>query len=102
MYSLASERLNQLATRYLPLLRTVYYSALNVRNFLMSVCLYFSKAFDKVDHSILLKKLYRYGFRGHIHSCFKSYLEGRHQFVDISGCCSEKLQILQEFRKVGF
>ena len=69
------------------------YSALNDRNFLMSVFLDFSKAFNTIDHNILLKKLYRYGFRGHIHSWFKSYLEGRHQFVDISGCCSKKLPI---------
>ena len=64
----------------------------------MSVFLDFNKAFDTVtvDHSILLKKLYRYDFRGHIHSWFISYLDGTHQLVDISGCCSEKLPITKD------
>ena len=78
------------------------YSAVNDRNFLMSVFLDFNKSFIYIhiyiyiytaDHSKLLKNIYRYGFRGHIHSWFKSYLEGRHLFVDISGCFSGKLPI---------
>ena len=39
------------------------------------------KAFDTVDHHILLKKLYAYGIRGHIIKWFESYLYDRSQYV---------------------
>ena len=43
-----------------------------------------TKAFDTVDHNILLQKLYNYGIRGNIHSLFKSYLSNRQQFVKVN------------------
>jgi len=42
-----------------------------------------SKAFDCVSHEILLRKLYRYGFRGVPLSWFSSLLLGRRQRVFI-------------------
>ena len=41
------------------------------------------KAFDTVDHSILLAKLYSYGIRGMAYDWLVSYLSNRSQFVYI-------------------
>ena len=41
----------------------------------------FRKAFDTVDHHILLEKLYHYGIRGSAFDWFASYLNDRKQFV---------------------
>lgn len=46
------------------------------------------KAFDSVNHSILLAKLYDYGFRGRIHKLLKCYLSDRQQRVVIDGFVS--------------
>ena len=39
------------------------------------------KAFDTVDHNILLQKCYRYGLRGPIYNILKSYLSNPMQYT---------------------
>ena len=48
------------------------------------------KAFDTVDHKILLKKLYHYGIRGAALDLLSSYLSNRFQFVTVNGVSSKK------------
>ena len=48
------------------------------------------KAFDTVDHSILLHKLYHYGIRGIINDWFSSYLSVRMQSTQIGSIVSSK------------
>ena len=51
------------------------------------------KAFDTVDHKILLKKLSFYGINGKAKKWFESYLSNRHQRVIIEDTKSEYLKI---------
>lgn len=50
----------------------------------------FSKAFDLVDHKILLNKLEYYGIRGEALQILNSYLYNRKQYVEINGCRSSQ------------
>ena len=43
------------------------------------------KAFDTVNHTILLKKLTHCGIRGVASKCFQSFLEDKKQFASVQG-----------------
>ena len=63
----------------------------------MFVCRVFvdlQKAFDTVDHNILLHKLSHYGIRDIANCWFSSYLSNRKQFVTINGFDS----VIQSFQ----
>ena len=45
----------------------------------------YAKAFDKVDHKLLLQKLKAYGITGRLYQWIRSFLSNRHQTVVIDG-----------------
>ena len=51
------------------------------------------KAFDTVNHNILLGKLKHYGIKGVAYSLFESHLKDRKQYVSINGYNSKYLSI---------
>jgi hypothetical protein len=53
----------------------------------------FAKAFDCVDHVILIKKLKLYGVTGHLLDWFTDYLRNRSQRVVIDGVASQYLPV---------
>ena len=54
----------------------------------IGIFLDFKKAFDTVDHRILIKKLEGYGFKGYARAWLENYLQNRKQVVRVSGTTS--------------
>ena len=68
-------------------------NALDNNNVACGIFIDLKKAFDTVDHAILLKKLSHYGIRGLANDWLKSYLNNIQQFVSMNGYDSDKLII---------
>ena len=65
---------------------------LDNKKFVCSVLIDLKKAFDTVDHKILLKKLWCFGLRGNAFNWFESYLKDRMQLTLINNTESDLLQ----------
>ena len=76
--------------------------ALDTGKIVVGVFLDLKKAFDTVDHTILLRKLKLYGIRGKVHDWFSSYLNNRSQFVHYNDYNSEKNTLLMVFLNARF
>ena len=55
------------------------------------------KAFDTVNHNILLHKLDHYGIRGLSNKWLQSFLSERSQYTNIKGKSSNKLPITRTY-----
>ncbi len=67
--------------------------SLNKKEIALLLLIDYSKAFDVLEHSILLHKLQHYGIRGIALKWFESYLSGRNQFVTINNTDSSAKDI---------
>ena len=66
----------------------------NDPEFTLTILCDLSKAFDVIDHKILLHKLHQYGIRGIVNKWFENYLKDRTQFVNFDDNDSTKRHIL--------
>ena len=64
-------------------------TSLNNKKQPLSIMLDFRKAFDTVNHKMLLMKLERYGIRGNILSFIRSYLSNRTQVLSLHNANSQ-------------
>ena len=67
--------------------------AMENNQFSIGVFVDLSKAFDTLNHNILLNKLYYYSIRRVAYEWFKSYLSNRYQYVHINGHSSSRLPV---------
>lgn len=68
-------------------------SSLNKKFYTVALFLDLKKAFDSVDHEILLQKLRLYGIRGPFNDLIRSYLTNRSQYVFIDDYKSDILSL---------
>ena len=78
-------RANHSTTHALVSITEIIREALDTGHFACGLFIDLQKAFDTVDHDILVSKLEYYGARGITKNWFSSYLKDRKQFVTING-----------------
>ena len=66
---------------------------IDLKNYSMEICIDLCKAFDTVDHTILIDKLEYYFKRGVVLKWFISYLSNRSQCMQIGDICSNYLHL---------
>ncbi len=68
-------------------------SNLDLKKHTIGIFLDLSKAFDTIDHNILMSKLHHFGIRGVAFEWFRNYLSHRTQYVNFNGHDSSKLDV---------
>ena len=66
---------------------------LNKKHNPIAIYMDLSKAFDTLDHKVLISKLHYYGIRGVALEWFKNYLSNRQQYVELNGFKSSFLPL---------
>ena len=69
-------------------------SAVDNKKCTIGVFIDLKKAFDTIDHKLLLTKLEHYGIRGVAYDWIKSYLCERKQYVSVNSCNSEDMNVV--------
>ena len=64
------------------------YNEINKSNDILSIFIYFSKAFDTVPHDLLIRKMEFYGIRGNLSKWFRDYQSDRTQQTNIDSFLS--------------
>ena len=87
--------LRKMHSKYMALMNLMNRLITSLENdeYVLGIYLDFSKAFDTVDHVILLRKLAHYGIRGTALKWFESYLSNWEQYVTYNGISSSKQRI---------
>lgn len=67
--------------------------AINNQEMFGGIFIDLTKAFDTVSHDILLGKMKKYGFRGITYKLFESYLNNRHQYVQVGKSKSQSRKV---------
>ena len=69
------------------------YKSVDLKLFTVGIFIDFSRAFDVINHDILLKKLSHYGISGQLLKLIECYLADRKQYVSYGGKESVQLSI---------
>jgi len=67
--------------------------ALDKRVHTIGIFIDLTKAYDVLNHKLLLEKLSFYGIRGSTNSWFRSYLTNRRQFIEINQSDSSSVKV---------
>ena len=86
-------RKNKSTKDALTLISNVIYGNLDKSTPIAITFLDLAKAFDTVNHQILLDKLYIYGIRGNAHNLIKNYLGNRQQKVKLNNITSQLVSV---------
>ena len=90
-------RKNHATTNALTEVIDYIYKSLDEGNYVIGIYIDLKKAFDTVQHDILLSKLQHYGIRGIAFEWFRSYLSNRKQYVIANGIQSD----ISDLREYG-
>ena len=71
-------------------------------SYVCGVYLDLKKAFDTVNHKILLSKLHHYGIRSIANDWFKSFLANRTQYTNINGSNSNTEKVMYGVPKAQY